>query len=193
MHRGQAHAPKAPQQNSTPDHKANLWQHPANPATARSCRARRYEHAHQDSQLPSHRRKLPPQPSAAAPTPALNRISLNLPASQSTRVEYYATWVRTGTPRSWGTGIVANAAVSLPGQFPALRFAAAVVWGVAAVALTGLTMAWAGQWIRHRPLALGHAKNPTMAQFYGAPPMAFSRSTPAQSSLEKTCPAKPPR
>lgn len=72
-----------------------------------------------------------------------------------------------------GTGIVANAAVTLPAQLPGLRGAAAVVWVAAATLLVGLTVAWAGHWTRHRAAARGHARNPVMAQFYGAPPMAL--------------------
>ena len=73
-----------------------------------------------------------------------------------------------------GTGIVAVAAASLPEQFTGLRTAATVVWGLAAVA--------AGRAQRgHRrrtgcataATARGHALDPVMAHFYGAPPMAM--------------------
>ena len=72
-----------------------------------------------------------------------------------------------------GTGIVANAAVTLPRQAPGLHTAALVVWGVAATMLVGLTAAWAVHWTRYPAAARGHAANPVMAQFYGAPPMAL--------------------
>jgi C4-dicarboxylate transporter/malic acid transport protein len=72
-----------------------------------------------------------------------------------------------------GTGIVANAAVTLPFQVPALRAAATVVWLLASVALVGLCLAFAAHWIRHRAAAHGHAADPVMVQFYGAPPMAL--------------------
>lgn len=72
-----------------------------------------------------------------------------------------------------GTGIVANAAATLPVQFPGLRAASVVVWALAAVLLLGLTTAWATHWIRHREAAKDHANDPVMAQFYGAPPMAL--------------------
>lgn len=72
-----------------------------------------------------------------------------------------------------GTGIVANAAVTLPRQLPGLHTAALVVWGVAAVMLVALTAAMVAHWVRHRGTARGHAANPVMAQFYGAPPMAL--------------------
>jgi C4-dicarboxylate transporter/malic acid transport protein len=72
-----------------------------------------------------------------------------------------------------GTGIVGNAAVTLPHQVPGLRAAATGVWLLAATMLVALTLAWARHWIRHRDTARGHAANPVMAQFYGAPPMAL--------------------
>ncbi|HTF46541.1 MAG TPA: TDT family transporter [Pseudonocardia sp.] len=72
-----------------------------------------------------------------------------------------------------GTGIVANAAVTLPFQVPDLRAAATVVWLLASVLLVGLCGAWAVHWTRHRENARGHAADPVMAQFYGAPPMAL--------------------
>jgi C4-dicarboxylate transporter/malic acid transport protein len=72
-----------------------------------------------------------------------------------------------------GTGIVANAAVTLPRQIPGLHTAALAVWAVASVLLVVLSLAWAGHWIRHTGNARGHARNPVMAQFYGAPPMAL--------------------
>jgi C4-dicarboxylate transporter/malic acid transport protein len=72
-----------------------------------------------------------------------------------------------------GTGIVANAAATLPARFPGLRTAATVVWAFAALMLVALGGAWTVHWIRHREIATGHARNPVMAQFWGAPPMAL--------------------
>ncbi|MFG2997588.1 TDT family transporter [Streptomyces sp. NPDC048340] len=72
-----------------------------------------------------------------------------------------------------GTGIVANAAATLPLRFPGLRTAATVVWAVAALLLAALTVAWAVQWVRHRDAVRGHCAHPVMSQFYGAPPMAL--------------------
>ena len=72
-----------------------------------------------------------------------------------------------------GTGIVANAAVTLPLQIPGLHTAALAVWAVAAVMLVALSLAWAGHWVRHTANARRHALNPAMAPFYGAPPMAL--------------------
>lgn len=59
-----------------------------------------------------------------------------------------------------GAGIVANAAAVLPLHLPGLRLAATLVW------------ACAGHLRRDRATALGHAADPVMAQFWGAPPMA---------------------
>jgi C4-dicarboxylate transporter/malic acid transport protein len=72
-----------------------------------------------------------------------------------------------------GTGIVANAAASLPLQFPGLRTAATAVWALAAFLLVALSGAWAVHWTRYRDTVRGHAHNPVMAQFWGAPPMAL--------------------
>ncbi|MFG1811356.1 TDT family transporter [Streptomyces sp. NPDC049040] len=67
-----------------------------------------------------------------------------------------------------GTGIVANAAVTLPHGFPGLRDAATVVWAGAALLLLVL----AAGYLRQRGLRL-HAADPALAQFLGAPPMAL--------------------
>jgi C4-dicarboxylate transporter/malic acid transport protein len=72
-----------------------------------------------------------------------------------------------------GTGIVANAAASLPLVAPALRGAATVIWMLAAVLLVGLAAATAAHWMGHPRTARSHHQNPVMAHFYGAPPMAF--------------------
>jgi C4-dicarboxylate transporter/malic acid transport protein len=72
-----------------------------------------------------------------------------------------------------GTGIVANAAATLPAQFPGFRTAATIVWAFAALMLVALSGAWTVQWIRHRETAKGYADDPVMAQFWGAPPMAL--------------------
>ncbi|MDG4856578.1 TDT family transporter [Streptomyces sp. T-3] len=72
-----------------------------------------------------------------------------------------------------GTGIVANAAATLPLQFPGLRTAATVVWACAALLLLVMAAAWTVHWVRHTNNARGHGSNPVMSQFYGAPPMAL--------------------
>ncbi|WP_228714079.1 TDT family transporter [Prauserella endophytica] len=99
-----------------------------------------------------------PAPPAAPPAPRASRV--------------------TGFGPNWfasvmGTGIVANAAVTLPAQFPGLRAVATVVWVLAALVLLGLTAAWGVLWTRHRAVARGFAHDPVLAQFWGAPPMAL--------------------
>jgi C4-dicarboxylate transporter/malic acid transport protein len=72
-----------------------------------------------------------------------------------------------------GTGIVANAAAVLPLQLPGLRVFATAVWGLAAAMLVALIAAFAVHWARYPERARGHASNPVMAQFWGAPAMAL--------------------
>jgi C4-dicarboxylate transporter/malic acid transport protein len=72
-----------------------------------------------------------------------------------------------------GTGIVAIASANLPLHVVGLRAFATGVWALAASALIALTAAWAVHWIRYPRRALGHAANPVMAQFWGAPAMAL--------------------
>ena len=72
-----------------------------------------------------------------------------------------------------GTGIVATAAATLPVHVPGLRAFGTVVWLLAAAWLAVLAVAEVIHWTRFRQAALGHARNPVMVQFYGAPPMAM--------------------
>ncbi|WP_062990715.1 TDT family transporter [Nocardia anaemiae] len=72
-----------------------------------------------------------------------------------------------------GTGIVANAAATLPLQFPGLRAAATVVWALAALLLVAVSTAWVVHWMRHPEQARSHKDHPVMSHFYGAPPMAL--------------------
>jgi C4-dicarboxylate transporter/malic acid transport protein len=72
-----------------------------------------------------------------------------------------------------GTGIVANAAATLPLNVPGLQHFARVVWIVAALLLLGLVVVVGGHWLRHPTVARSHARNPQMAHFYGAAPMAL--------------------
>jgi len=72
-----------------------------------------------------------------------------------------------------GTGIVATAAATLPVHWPGLRGFATVIWVAATAWLVVLAAAEVVHWTRHRQAALGHARNPVMVQFYGAPPMAL--------------------
>jgi C4-dicarboxylate transporter/malic acid transport protein len=72
-----------------------------------------------------------------------------------------------------GTGIVATAAALLPVHFAALHAFALGVWVLAASLLMGLTLATAVHWLRYTEIARGHHRDPAMAPFYGAPPMAM--------------------
>ena len=72
-----------------------------------------------------------------------------------------------------GTGIVANAGATLPVNVPGMHLFTRVVWIVAAVLLAWLVAVVGGHWIRHPTVARRHARNPQMAHFYGAAPMAL--------------------
>ncbi len=48
-----------------------------------------------------------------------------------------------------------------------------IVWVAAAALLVVLIVAVSAQWFRHPTVARGHARNPQMAHFYGAAPMAL--------------------
>jgi tellurite resistance protein TehA-like permease len=72
-----------------------------------------------------------------------------------------------------GTGIVANAAAGLPILAPDLHVFAAVVWVIAVLWLLVLIAATSRHWLRHADVARGYIRDATMAQFYGAPPMAL--------------------
>jgi C4-dicarboxylate transporter/malic acid transport protein len=72
-----------------------------------------------------------------------------------------------------GTGIVANAGATLPLNVPGLHPFTRAVWVVAAILLVGLLVVVGGHWMRHPTVARSHARNPQMAHFYGAAPMAL--------------------
>ncbi|MBY0442516.1 MAG: TDT family transporter [Mycobacteriaceae bacterium] len=72
-----------------------------------------------------------------------------------------------------GTGIVATAGATLPVHVPGLRTFTEVVWAIAALLLTVLVVMVGGHWLRHPTVARDHARNPQMAHFYGAAPMAL--------------------
>ena len=81
-------------------------------------------------------------------------------------------------PPNWaaavmGTGIVAVAAASLPDRFAGLRGLAIAVWMLAAVLLVAFVVVTIAHWVRYPAIAAGPASDPTMAHFYGAPPMAL--------------------
>lgn len=72
-----------------------------------------------------------------------------------------------------GTGIVAIGGATLPFHVVGLRAFAEVVWVIAALLLVVLIVVVGGHWLRHPTVARGHARNPQMAHFYGAAPMAL--------------------
>ncbi|WP_233716660.1 TDT family transporter [Mycolicibacterium vinylchloridicum] len=72
-----------------------------------------------------------------------------------------------------GTGIVATAGATLPVHMWGLRGFAEVVWVIAAVLLVILIALVGAHWLRHPTVARTHARNPQMAHFYGAAPMAL--------------------
>ncbi len=72
-----------------------------------------------------------------------------------------------------GTGIVAGAGAILPIHVTGLRAFALLIWVIAAALLVVLSVLVGGHWLRHPTVARGHARNPQMAHFYGAAPMAL--------------------
>ncbi len=72
-----------------------------------------------------------------------------------------------------GTGIVANAAVLLPFDWPLARDLAIVPWALAVVLLVTLLGATVAHWVRHPERRRAHLDDPAMAPFYGCPPMAL--------------------
>lgn len=71
-----------------------------------------------------------------------------------------------------GTGIIANAAASLPLFSRHLDEFALVVWCLASSMLLGLLLATSVFLFRRKNVWVRHFRDPMMAQFYGAPPMA---------------------
>jgi C4-dicarboxylate transporter/malic acid transport protein len=72
-----------------------------------------------------------------------------------------------------GTGIVANAAALLPIHVPGLLTVALGTWLLAATMLLVVAGATVAHWVRHPENARRHHRDPAMAPFYGAPPMAL--------------------
>ena len=72
-----------------------------------------------------------------------------------------------------GTGIVAIAGATLPLHMPGLRAFTEAVWVVATALVAVLIVVVGGHWLRHPTVARSHARNPQMAHFYGAAPMAL--------------------
>lgn len=72
-----------------------------------------------------------------------------------------------------GTGIVAIAGATLPVHVPGLRGFTTGIWVLAAALLVVLIVLVGGHWLRNPTVARTHARNPQMAHFYGAAPMAL--------------------
>ena len=72
-----------------------------------------------------------------------------------------------------GTGIVANAAATLPLRVPGLLLVARGVWVLDLVLLLVVLGATAVHWGRHPATARSHLADPVMSHFYGAPAMAL--------------------
>jgi C4-dicarboxylate transporter/malic acid transport protein len=72
-----------------------------------------------------------------------------------------------------GTGIVAIAGATLPLHMPGLRAFTEAIWVIATTMLLALIVVVGSHWLRHPTVARTHARNPQMAHFYGAAPMAL--------------------
>ncbi len=72
-----------------------------------------------------------------------------------------------------GTGIVANAAATLPGDVPGLTAFARLVWALDVALLALVVVATLAHWRLHPVTARGHLADPVMSHFYGAPAMAL--------------------
>ena len=94
-------------------------------------------------------------------------------ASPQTRVEVLGNIGPNWFASVMGTGIVATAGATLPVRVAGLHAFAEVVWVIAAALLVVLVVVVGGHWLRHPTVARSHARNPKMAHFYGAAPMAL--------------------
>jgi C4-dicarboxylate transporter/malic acid transport protein len=94
-------------------------------------------------------------------------------ASPQTRVEVLGSIGPNWFASVMGTGIVATAGATLPVHVAGLHAFAEVVWVIAAALLVVLVVVVGGHWLRHPTVARSHARNPQMAHFYGAAPMAL--------------------
>jgi tellurite resistance protein TehA-like permease len=93
--------------------------------------------------------------------------------SRQTRVEVLGNIGPNWFASVMGTGIVATAGAGLPFHVLGLRGFAEVVWVIAAALLVVLIVVVGGHWLRNPTVARTHARNPQMAHFYGAAPMAL--------------------
>jgi C4-dicarboxylate transporter/malic acid transport protein len=72
-----------------------------------------------------------------------------------------------------GTGIVATAGATLPFDVRGLHVFAVSIWLVSLIMLVVLVVAFALHWFRHPDAIARYARDVTLAQFFGAPPMAL--------------------
>ena len=87
-----------------------------------------------------------------------------------------------------GTGIVATAGATLPVHVPGLRVFATVVWVAAAVLAGGAhRRRWSPIGCGTPTVARSHARNPQMAHFYGAAPMALLTVGAGAVLVGRTC------
>ena len=103
----------------------------------------------------------------------MTRATSDNPSPPQTRVEVLGNIGPNWFASVMGTGIVAIGGATLPVHVLGLRAFAEVVWVIAAVLLVVLIVLVGGHWLRHPTVARGHARNPQMAHFYGAAPMAL--------------------
>lgn len=95
------------------------------------------------------------------------------PSESHTRVEVLGNIGPNWFASVMGTGIVAIAGATLPVHVPGLRGFTSGVWVLAAALLAVLIVLVGGHWLRNPTVARTHARNPQMAHFYGAAPMAL--------------------
>jgi len=72
-----------------------------------------------------------------------------------------------------GTGIVATAGATLPLHVAGLHVFTVVVWLISLIMLVTLIVAFSVHWLRHPGVVRRYAGDVTLAQFFGAPPMAL--------------------
>ena len=94
-------------------------------------------------------------------------------ASAKTRVEVLGNIGPNWFASVMGTGIVATAGATLPIRIPGVHAFTEVVWVIALALLVVLIVVVGGHWLRNPRVVRSHARNPQMAHFYGAAPMAF--------------------
>jgi C4-dicarboxylate transporter/malic acid transport protein len=103
----------------------------------------------------------------------MTRATADNPSPSHTRVEVLGNIGPNWFASVMGTGIVAVGGATLPVHVLGLRVFAEGVWVFAAVLLVVLIVLVGSHWVRHPTVARGHARNPQMAHFYGAAPMAL--------------------